>query len=57
MTSGLNLGYKTLKIFACGRRVPGYDFAGDAIDLVNQLIFEVVDIFSCGRPDLKTTVL
>ena len=36
MVSGLYLGYKTLKIFACGGRVPGYGFAGDAIDRVNH---------------------
>ena len=47
MASGLYLGYKTFKIFACGGRVPGYGFAGDAIDRVNQLIPEVVTIFSC----------
>ena len=42
MASELYQGYKTLKIFACG-------FAGDAIDRVNQLISEVIDIFSCSR--------
>ena len=40
MASGLYLEYKTLKIFACGGLVPGYGFAGDAIDRVNQLIPE-----------------
>ena len=48
-------------MFACGGRVliPCYGFAGDAIDRVNQLIPEVVVIFSCSRPllTLKTTVL
>ena len=46
-------------MLACGGRVLGYGFAGDAIDCVNQLISEVVDIFFCSRPvlTLKTTVL
>ena len=50
MTSGLYLGYKTFEVFACGGRVIGYGFAGDAIDSVNQLISKVVDIFSCSWP-------
>ena len=55
MTSGLYLGYRTL-----GGRVLGYGLAGDALDRVNQLISEVVDIiFSCSMPalTLKATVL
>ena len=59
MASGLYLKYKALKIFACGGRVPGCSFAGNAIDRVNQFISEIVDIFSCSRPVLtfRTTVL
>ena len=47
MASGLYLGYKTFEIFACGGRVPGYGFAGDAIDRVNQMIPKVVNTISC----------
>ena len=48
MASGLYLGYKTFQIFACGGLIPGYGFAGDAIDCVNELIPKLVNTISCS---------